>query len=426
VRPLAYIATLPAGWVSAYYQNATVLVALPAEAGAGLSSRAWAQARISPWQNHAVLGILVFVFIIVWLNVTALLAAVPFLLKTFFGIETMASRSMESYMANGTFFTATFGLAHLLVSPLWRAAYVVRCFHGAALTSGADIIAGLQILRQRAPAALALVLCFGILGMPAFAAMEAAPRSPAAPTPASTAGPGVDSATLDRSISTVLERREFGWRSPRVAVPEVEKKGFVIELSLQVKQWIERTLRKIGAWFRKLFESKSDRPSSGSNWAIPPMESILYGAGAIATLLLLWAGWRYWSRPRTQVTVAQAVALAPDMEAADLTADQLPEDGWLALARDFATRGELRLALRAAYLAGLAYLGEHEFVSIARHKSNRDYQRELRRRARSREELLSAFDANLLTFERAWYGQHGVTLPMFEEFTRNLERIRAC
>jgi hypothetical protein len=110
----------------------------------------------------------------------------------------------------------------------------------------------------------------------------------------------------------------------------------------------------------------------------------------------------------------------------DVHADELPEDGWMQLARELVGRGELRLALRAAYLAGLAHLGQQEFIFIARHKSNLDYQRELRRRARSRAELLAAFDENLVAFERAWYGDHGVTMPIFEQFTQNLERIRAC
>jgi len=82
--------------------------------------------------------------------------------------------------------------------------------------------------------------------------------------------------------------------------------------------------------------------------------------------------------------------------------------------------------LRASYLAGLAHLGQRELISIARHKSNLDYERELQRRARSREELLSAFDANLEAFERAWYGLHEVTRDMLTGFNANLERIRAC
>jgi hypothetical protein len=65
-------------------------------------------------------------------------------------------------------------------------------------------------------------------------------------------------------------------------------------------------------------------------------------------------------------------------------------------------------------------------ILIARHKSNRDYDRELRRRARGNADLLTAFDANLLTFEASWYGEHLVTNETLGGFSQNLERIRAC
>ena len=96
------------------------------------------------------------------------------------------------------------------------------------------------------------------------------------------------------------------------------------------------------------------------------------------------------------------------------------------LAREHAARGELVLALRAAWLAGLAHLGQRELLRLARHKSNRDYDRELRRRARSQADLVAAFGENLNAVERAWYGRHAVTPDDFTTFTGNLERIRTC
>ncbi|MDQ3623852.1 MAG: DUF4129 domain-containing protein, partial [Verrucomicrobiota bacterium] len=103
-----------------------------------------------------------------------------------------------------------------------------------------------------------------------------------------------------------------------------------------------------------------------------------------------------------------------------------PEDGWLQLARELVGRGEMRLALRASFLAGLAHLGKRDLISIARYKSNLEYERELRRRARARGELTAAFDQNRAVFERAWYGRHAVTPEILESFNHNLEKIRAC
>ena len=95
---------------------------------------------------------------------------------------------------------------------------------------------------------------------------------------------------------------------------------------------------------------------------------------------------------------ARAVTVMPDLNSEDVVASQLPEDEWLRLAREMMERGELRLAIRALYLATLAHLGLRELISIARHKSNRDYQRELLRRARAREDLQEAFGESVSIF----------------------------
>jgi hypothetical protein len=130
-------------------------------------------------------------------------------------------------------------------------------------------------------------------------------------------------------------------------------------------------------------------------------------------------------RRKKEIVVAEAVQPAPDLNDENLSANQLPEDGWLKLARELMDRGELRLALRALYLAGLAHLAQREFVSIAKFKSNREYEHELRRRARALPDLQNAFGENVTTFDRIWYGMHEVTQESLQLFQTNLERIRA-
>jgi hypothetical protein len=65
-------------------------------------------------------------------------------------------------------------------------------------------------------------------------------------------------------------------------------------------------------------------------------------------------------------------------------------------------------------------------IAIARHKSNRDYQGELRRRAPGHSELQDAFGRNLREVERAWYGRHEVSAEILANFQTNLEKIRAA
>lgn len=420
IRPLAYNFLFPTGWTIAFYQNVTVL-GDGRDDEAPITGRAWAQARLWPGQNHALLGILSFFSFFVWLNVAITCAMLPFLVKTFVGWETMATREYGAFLKNTTFLMSVTAIAMLLIEPLWNAVYAVRCFHGTSVQTGADLRANLRAIRARASAfAVLLTLAFTSV---APAAMKTAPA------PVSQ----VEPERLQHSIERTLERREFAWRTPR-EVP-AGKEGVIDGWLKSIGRWIEKQWKSFWAWvdlIRKwidetFFKKKPEASDGdGRGFSIPPMRAILYVAVAMVVVLLSWALFRYWRAPKKKTIVAEPVTPLPDLNRDDVHADELPEDGWMQMARDLMNRGELRLALRAAYLAGLAHLGQQQFVHIARHKSNLDYRRELRRRARTQAELLAAFDKNLLAFERAWYGDHGVTLPMFEEFTQNLERIRAC
>jgi hypothetical protein len=86
-------------------------------------------------------------------------------------------------------------------------------------------------------------------------------------------------------------------------------------------------------------------------------------------------------------------------------ATELPEDGWLALAREQMEKGEWRLALRALYLAHLARLSAEGLLSLARFKTNLDYERELLRRAPGRRDIIENFTCLRRLFESVWYGR---------------------
>jgi hypothetical protein len=105
-------------------------------------------------------------------------------------------------------------------------------------------------------------------------------------------------------------------------------------------------------------------------------------------------------------------------------ATALPEEGWLNLAGELMEKGELRLALRSLYLATLACLARQELITIAKYKSDREYELELRRRSHTQPHLAEVFKENRALFECAWYGLHEVTPGIMERFSRNQERIR--
>jgi len=125
------------------------------------------------------------------------------------------------------------------------------------------------------------------------------------------------------------------------------------------------------------------------------------------------------------VTADVIATPVPDITREDLDATALPEEGWLNLAAELMQKGELRLALRAFYLATLAYLARRELITIAKYKSDREYELELRRRSHIQPHLAGVFAENRALFESAWYGLHEVTPGIMERFSRNQEKIRS-
>lgn len=72
----------------------------------------------------------------------------------------------------------------------------------------------------------------------------------------------------------------------------------------------------------------------------------------------------------------------------------------LSEAEALARRGELRAAIRKGYIALLVELGDRKIVSLAQHKTNRDYLRGLRDAPQLHSQMRGLTDS----FERHWYG----------------------
>lgn len=424
LRALAAMVTLPFAWVSAYYQNAVIL-------GNGLAhetplrTRAWRLARLWPGQLHSVLSIVYLFTIFVWINFAMLLGFLPQILKMFFAVETAYTRGSGFYLST-TFLAATVALTSLAVDPLRKAIFVVRCFRGSALETGDDLAADLQHAKARPSFSLAASLLAATLLFVSTTPSQSAPpiEKPKA----------AEVSELDQRIEEVLGRREFAWKSPR------EKTKPSASDSSWLGRWFDsigkggqdfvkgigRQAYKFARWLKSLFSTPSinpPTPSGNIDW-VGLGKALLVLLGIALVGLLGWLAWSISRRRKPAVVALATAASAPDLRSEHIVADQLPEDGWMALAREHLARGELSLATRAAWLAGLAHLGQRELIAISRHKTNRDYDRELRRRARERRPLIEAFGQNLTSFERSWYGEHEVTTDLFQQFEGNLDRIR--
>jgi hypothetical protein len=433
--PLALFVMIPFAWVFAFYQNLTAVGAEPGGLRDTWNTAAW-QANIRPAQNHLLQGLLIIFTLFVWLNVATTMAWLPYLLKTLFGIDTAFTQAGAKSVLNTTYLACSFALTYVFVDPLIKAVFALRCFYGQSLQTGDDLKSDLARIRATASTALPMLaaLVFFSLASPVLAV---------SPTESDTPTAAVSPADLNHSIDEVLQRPEFAWRMPREAEKESDSERTtwyarviraVVDTLKDVMKYCIKSLGELLKWIgdlaRKLWPNSKPDISNPFGWAsgwasflqILLLILILGIAGLLAVLII-----RLWRRRRQPHEVATAAVTAtPDLNDENIAADQLPEEGWLKIASEMMIQGNLRLALRAFYLAGLASLGAREMIAIASFKSNREYEMELRRRARALPVVQTAFSQNVAAFDRAWYGLHEVTPEALQQFQTNFEQIRAC
>jgi hypothetical protein len=422
LTPLSAVPLLPFPWVYAFYQNVTALD--DGEEGmTRLFKKSLRQAALWPRQNIIALLILIAFGLYVFLNWSIVCFALPGLLKMLFGIESTFARSSLS-MLNSTFFAAMFGLTYLCVDPILKTFYALRCFYGESLESGEDLKAELNLFST--PKALAAILVFAAI-------FVSTPTIAADTTPKPQPPPQVSTPTLDQAIDQTIHERKYTWRMPREKIQDTDAEEgpigkFFDKVSDMLRKWVRTVLDWINELLKKLFGNWHPQPentSSGYGWitAVHLLFWTLIAVVASTLAIIIYRALRG-RRKSPPVIASEAILPVPDLADENVGADQLPEEGWTKLARELLAHGEFRLAMRAFYLASLSHLAARNLISIARFKSNRDYERELRRRGHSFPDLLSIFRQNISIFEAVWYGMHQVTADSVNQFALNVERIK--
>lgn len=436
--PLALLpAALPFGWVNALYENVTVFADGETSDVRRILKRAWKQSFLWPAQNIVILIMLFAFALYVFLNLGTFCLFLPNLAKMLLGIDSVYTQSPMS-MLNTTFFAALYGLTYLCVDPILKTAYLLRCFYGESLQSGEDLKAEIkQFSSITAATAGLLMLCLFIFAPSTRAADTNSSATPAV-APIKSATPAISAPDLDKTINQVIHQPKYTWRMPRETVVEESKDGPIMGFIRGVLTWIKERMQEffksvwhlikwIWEWIKKLFSQSSG--SSGSahsfDW-VRSMQSLLFVLLVVVACALAIFVLRLWQKSRRKAlpVASQAIAPLPDLSDENVGADQLPEDGWIKLGRELLSQGELRLALRAFYFASLAHLATRNLITIARFKSNRDYERELRRRGHALPDILSLFGENVAVFDRSWYGMHDINPDMVGQFLSNVERIK--
>jgi len=422
VIPVAALLVVPFGYCYAFYHNTAVSVGENCRDVKPTCIWAWRQAKLWPQQNHLLIGILWLFGFVILLNVATAAVFIPQLLKSLLGVETVFTLGGLTVFFNSTFWIAMLAMTYLLLDPFVKTAYVLRCFYGSALNSGEDLKTELNRILTPAANILAGLLILILFTAPVLS--MAGTRTPVSP------------GEMDQSIEEVMSRPQFSWRMPREPADqkEPETRGplaaaikWLLDMVTKglkaVDQWITRILD----WLEGLLPQRERQPASEkSNWKTPVrivLIVFLFLFLALTALILF----RTWQKRRIGPveTMGTSVIPVPDLTDETVKADELSTNRWLTLAEELAAKEELRLAMRALYLATLAHLADREMLTIESYKSNREYEHELKRRAHEHRELILIFSKNLKVFERAWYGMYHIARSEFGSFARNQKRIFA-
>jgi hypothetical protein len=424
---LSLAAMLPFGWVYAFYHNVTILALSHFRRGGRtreLVRLALRQSNYRPAQNHGFMIILLILAMTVWMNWWLGLLQVCSLGKSFTGMDNFITRNPLTQLST-TVFAATIAAAYLVVGPVVKAVYAIRCFYGMSRKNGEDIAVAFRT-SGAGVAAMLMLLCLATPGP--VVAQEPAPMAKVQ------RAPRLDSQALDTHIREVLQQDAFRWRMPRDMTRAANtERGWLAGFVDTLGQWLESVKKDIAdlfqnrlkEFFKKLMGDGERHSDKGSKNATPwadMAQLVLRGLLVVLALVLAILLIRQWRRmPPPPATASTGPEI--NLESDQVIATQLPENEWLRLAQEKIDSGDFRLAMRALFLATLAHLGERRLLAIARSKSNGDYVRELALRARDRLGLRQCFHESVRAFDRSWYGWHDVNRDQLNQFRANHQQI---
>lgn len=210
------------------------------------------------------------------------------------------------------------------------------------------------------------------------------------------AGANVDKAEASRKLAAILQRPEYAQKA----------KG---------QSFLSRLIDRLVKWLQQLFpKPKPLSPGSAGIFSqIAQVLVILLALGVLAYVLKLFLPRlrRTQRAKKKEKKVARIVlgeTLRPDQSANDLLAE----------AEGLARRGDLRAAIRKAYIALLVELGDRKIISLAQHKTNQDYLRSVR----DKQPLYGDVKQLTDSFERHWYGFASATESDWEVFRSGYRR----
>jgi hypothetical protein len=178
-----------------------------------------------------------------------------------------------------------------------------------------------------------------------------------------------------------------------------------------MEQLIERILR----WLAKFLPHSKPVPPGSSRWVADIAQVLIIGLCIGAIVLLIWrygprlVSGRSKKKKKREARIVLGETLEPDQTAADLFAQ----------ADRLAREGNLRAAIRKAYIALLCELADRKMISLAQYKTNRDYLNAVRDKG----SLYTSMRKLTNIFEVHWYGVVPAGAADWDEFRNGYRKI---
>ncbi len=432
VKPLSAIFMIPYGWVAAFYQNITVLTARPLKNNrSSIVTSAWKEAKRWPLQNHWALSVLFVLRLVMLINIGVASVVIPEWGAMLMGWEDLFSTSFW-YLEDPIFWLMVLGFTYLCSDPFVKALYVLRCHYGESLETGEDLKVDLQRMAHHLgkTAVFCLTILTFVSGFGDTLHAQKASNPTVLQETLTPQGTAVSKEALNQALQTVLQEPEYAWKLR--FLENEEEPGPLRSFLNMIRDGINTVFEWIGDGIEWLSEAIDSLTPEGRPLSSTWVDELAHSPGLILALIGLVfvilgiVMWRIFQQRRLQTVTetAQGESALPDLTEEHIAADALPEEEWRTIASKLMAEGKFRLALRALYLASLAYLGRQNLIVIQLFKSNRDYLREVQRRQHAFPEMQNPFLQNIRLFEQSWYGEYDVTPEILESFTQNQERIK--
>jgi hypothetical protein len=197
-------------------------------------------------------------------------------------------------------------------------------------------------------------------------------------------------------LEAILRRSEFNAQPPQENI-------------------IKRMWARFILWLNSLFPRSGGLEPGSMSWLSFFAMIFIFALAAGVLGYAIYKLTPYFQRRRAKLKLGKREArvvlgerLAPDQTASDLLNE----------AEALARKGELRAAIRKAYIALLCELGDRKILTLEQHKTNHDYLRAVR----EKRPLLNEMQKLTNSFENHWYGFKQTTADDWTAFRSGYDK----